>query len=147
MKHFILFTILFSFINVTNANNVDMESFTSINEQKRYQNLINEIRCPVCQGQSIAGSNSDLAIDLKTKVKELIDLGKTDKEIYTFMTERYGDFVIFKPPLNKATYFLWFAPFVFMLIFLIILFKATKNNNNNTNIRQENLAQAKKLLK
>lgn len=130
MNYFIRLILLFSFIGVINANSIDVEHFTSIDTQKRYQNLINEIRCPVCQGQNIAGSNSDLAIDLKNKVKELIDLGKTDEQIYNFMIERYGDFIVFKPPLNISTYFLWFAPFIFMLIFLIILFRVIKNNKN-----------------
>ncbi|CAC9958894.1 Cytochrome c heme lyase subunit CcmL [uncultured Gammaproteobacteria bacterium] len=91
--------------------------------------MIDEIRCPVCQGQSIGGSNAGLAKDLREKVRELILSGKTNDDIRAFMVARYGDFVVFKPPVNKNTYLLWFLPFVFLafgLFFLVRFFSAKK---------------------
>lgn len=129
MHNFVKLILLLLFVNIVNANSDELVNFASLEKQKRYQNLINEIRCPVCQGQSIGGSNSDLAIDLRNKVKELIQLDKTDEEIYSFMTERYGDFVVFKPPLNPYTYILWFAPIIFIIILFTSLFISIRNKN------------------
>ena len=129
MHNFIKLILLFLCINIVNANTTELVNFNSVEKQKRYQNLISEIRCPVCQGQSNAGSNSDLAIDLRNKVKELIELDKTDEQIYNFMTERYGDFVVFKPPLNPYTYILWFAPIIFIIILFVSLFITIRNKN------------------
>jgi len=78
--------------------------------QARYRLLINEIRCLVCQNQSIADSNAPLAADLRREVREMITGGSTDKEITTFLVARYGDFVLYRPPLNARTWVLWGAP-------------------------------------
>lgn len=78
--------------------------------QARYDNLINELRCLVCQNQSIADSNAGLASDLRREVHSMLLAGKTDAEILKFMTDRYGDFVLFRPPFVRRTLLLWLAP-------------------------------------
>ena len=147
MRHFIQFTLLILLIQGVFAQSVNARDFLSAEQEQRYQNLIDEIRCPVCQGQSIGGSNSSLAFDLRKKVQELIVSGKSDDEIYSFMVERYGDFIVFKPPVQFSTYVLWFAPFVFLLICLIFLFYTTKSKAVKTSADQLDLDKAKKLLK
>jgi cytochrome c-type biogenesis protein CcmH len=106
------------------AESIEAKSFVNSEQEQRYRSLIDEIRCPVCQGQSIGGSNAGLAKDLREKVRELIISKKTDDNIRRYMTDRYGDFVVFKPPVNKNTYLLWYAPFAFLAFGLIFLIRA-----------------------
>ncbi len=85
-------------------------------KQLRYRNLINELRCLVCQNQTIADSNAELATDLRKQVHQRIAAGETDDEIRTYVTERYGDFVLYKPPLTARTLLLWVGPFALLVI-------------------------------
>jgi cytochrome c-type biogenesis protein CcmH len=147
MRYFIQFALLLLLIQGVSAQSIDVKEFSSVQQEQRYQNLIDEIRCPVCQGQSIGGSNASLALDLREKVKQLIISGKTDDEIHSFMVERFGDFVVFKPPVKTSTYALWFAPFVFLLICLILLFRSTKSKVTKTTEEEVDLEKAKSLLK
>jgi cytochrome c-type biogenesis protein CcmH len=89
--------------------------------QQRYESLNRELRCLVCQNQTIADSNAGLAQDLRREVKEMISRGKTDDEIRTFMTERYGDFVLYNPPVTARTYLLWAAPVLLVALALIVI--------------------------
>ncbi|WP_190600028.1 cytochrome c-type biogenesis protein [Candidatus Vesicomyidisocius sp. SY067_SCS001] len=114
---------LLGFVSYTHVESVEAKSYVN-NQQQRYQALINEIRCPVCQGQSIGGSNAGLAKDLREKVKELILEENTDDNIRQFMTDRYGNFIVFKPPVNKNTYLLWFTPFIFLVLGLFFLVRS-----------------------
>tara|TARA_B100000123_G_scaffold221801_1_gene170305 strand:- start:85 stop:453 length:369 start_codon:yes stop_codon:yes gene_type:complete len=118
MKFKIIFTIiLVNFYSFVSSNE-------TINENKIYKNL----RCLVCQGQSISDSNSDFAMTLKMVVKDLIDQGKTEEQIYNFLSEKYGDWILYKPKLNFANFLLWFLPyFVLLLGGLIILYVVKKN--------------------
>ena len=118
MKFKIILTfLLVNFYSFVSSNEV-------INENKIHKNL----RCLVCQGQSISDSNSDFAITLKMVVEDLIDQGKTEEEIYNFLSEKYGDWILYKPKLNVVNFFLWFLPyFVLLLGGLIILFIVRKN--------------------
>ena len=124
MRYFIQFSLIFLLIQSSYAETIEAKEFTSFEQEKRYQDLIEDIRCPVCQGQSIGDSNSSLALDLREQVRIMILNNNTNDEIYSFMVQRYGDFVIFKPPIKPATYMLWFAPFLFLFICLFILFRS-----------------------
>ena len=95
----------------------------SSEQAQRYHNLLRELRCLVCQNQSLAESDAGLATDLREKVKTMIIDGAADDEIFTFMTERYGDFVLYQPPFKPQNYILWIAPFLLLLIGLTILIK------------------------
>jgi cytochrome c-type biogenesis protein CcmH len=90
-------------------------AFTDPAQQARYEHLIRELRCLVCQNQSIADSNASLASDLRREVREMILAGRNDDEIRAFMTERYGDFVLYKPPVAPRTWLLWLAPALLLL--------------------------------
>ena len=83
---------------------------------EREINIYKNIRCLVCQGQSLNDSNSDFAIDLKKVIKKKIINKKSDKEIYNYLTERYGDWVLFNPPLKIKTFLLWGFPLMFALL-------------------------------
>lgn len=82
--------------------------------QARYERLIRDLRCLVCQNESIADSNAMLAADLRREVRELMIAGRSDQEIRDFLTERYGDFVLYRPPVTPRTWLLWAAPFLFI---------------------------------
>lgn len=84
--------------------------------QVRYERLIHEFRCLVCQDETIADSNADLAADFRRQVHDQVAAGKTDADIRTYMVNRYGDFILYKPPVQVSTWFLWFGPFLFLAI-------------------------------
>ena len=147
MRYFIHFVIGLLLIQAPFAESIEASDFETNEQQSRYTQLIENIRCPVCQGQSIGGSNSDLAKDLREKVREMILDSKTDSEIYSFMVERYGDFVVYKPPVNAKTYFLWFAPVLVLIISIMYLFRSTRENKEKIVNASSDLDRAKKLLK
>jgi cytochrome c-type biogenesis protein CcmH len=95
--------------------------FETDEQLRRYEQLINDLRCVVCQNQSVAESQVDLARDLRRITRDMILDGKTDAEIKLFMTERYGDFVLYNPPLKPETYLLWGAPVILLLIGAIVV--------------------------
>jgi cytochrome c-type biogenesis protein CcmH len=99
-----------------------LDGFDTPQEEARFRSLSEQLRCLVCQGQSIADSNADLANDLKREVRRMILAGQTDAEIKDFMVARYGDFVLFKPPVKSSTYLLWFGPFGLLIIGLGVWF-------------------------
>lgn len=84
--------------------------------EQRLISISEEMRCLVCQNESLAGSRSDLANDLRREIRILIKEGKSDEQIRTFMVERYGDFVLYRPPVKPITWLLWIGPFVILLI-------------------------------
>ena len=147
MRYFIQFVLALLLIQVAFAESIEAKDFETLDQENRYTVLIGDIRCPVCQGQSIGGSNSDLASDLREQVREMILNKRSDKDIYLFMVERYGDFVIFKPPINIKTYLLWFAPLLLLFLCLIYLFKVTRNKKQNIVSSSIEIQRAKKLLK
>lgn len=95
---------------------IDKEpAFTDPAQQTRYENLSRELRCLVCRSETIADSNAQLAVDLRRQLRELMAAGKSDKEIMQYMTERYGDYVLYKPPVVPRTWLLWAAPVLLVL--------------------------------
>lgn len=94
--------------------------------EERLMNLSRELRCLVCQNETLADSRADLAVDLRNEIREQMKAGKTDQEIIAFLTARYGDFVLYRPPVKATTYFLWFGPFVLLLAGLFVLFRYLK---------------------
>ena len=89
--------------------------------EKRMVEISEELRCLVCQNESLAGSRADLAQDLRREIREQIRQGKSDKEILEFMVGRYGDFVRYRPPLKGTTMLLWFGPFLLLAVGLAVL--------------------------
>ena len=104
---------------------INLYSYELVDESKIHKNL----RCLVCQGQSIADSNSDFALTLKMVVKDLIQQGKTEKEIYSFLSDKYGDWILYKPKFNLGNFLLWSLPYLALVIGgVIIVFLIRKSS-------------------
>ncbi len=102
--------------------------------EKRVMNLSQELRCLVCQNETLADSRADLAVDLRREIREQMKAGKSDKEIIAFLTARYGDFVLYRPPVRPITYLLWFGPFVLMVIGFGVLYRYLKQRRESLSI-------------
>jgi len=94
----------------------------------RARKISKNIRCMVCQNQSIDESNAPLAKDLRILIRDKIKEGNKDKEIYKFLTDRYGDFILLKPPLNSKNLILWFLPFIFLILGICVVFYHNKKS-------------------
>jgi cytochrome c-type biogenesis protein CcmH len=97
-------------------------------ESDRERDLLQEIRCLVCQNQSLADSQAPLAIDLKREVRLLINAGYENEEIFTYLTDRYGDFVLYKPRLSAVTFLLWAGPFLMLFIATLALIRILRQS-------------------
>jgi|AP45_3_1055517.scaffolds.fasta_scaffold02123_6 cytochrome c-type biogenesis protein CcmH len=112
------------------AHAVEPEEFLNDPKQElRARNISKNVRCLVCQNESIDESSAPLAQDLRIIIRTKIKEGWTNKEIYKFLTDRYGDFVLLKPPLKTNTFILWIFPFVLLLISLFLIYLHNKNSN------------------
>ena len=98
------------------TESIDGFVFETESERKRYGRLIEEFRCPQCVNTNLAGSDAPIASDLRRKVFSLIREGKSDREIRTYLRERYGDFILFKPRFTPATWALWGTPLVLLML-------------------------------
>jgi len=94
--------------------------------EQRMKVLTEQLRCLVCQNETLADSRADLAEDLRKQIREQMKAGKSDKEIIDYLTARYGDFVLYKPPVKSTTYLLWFGPFVLLIGGTVVLFRFVK---------------------
>ena len=147
MRYFIQFILILLLIQGAFAESIEVNDFENSSQESRYLDLIDNIRCPVCQGQSIGGSNSGLAKDLREQVRKMILNDKSDDDIYLFMIERYGDFVIFKPPINWKTYLLWFTPLIFLVLCFIYLIRIISKKRDFSVKSSAEIERAKNLLK
>lgn len=111
---------------------VTLESFTfaAEAEKDRFKELIEQIRCLVCQNQSLADSDAELAHDLRAEVYEMMTDGRNDAEIAEFLVARYGDFVLYNPPVKPSTYLLWYGPFVLLVIAAFVLLRAVRRQKH-----------------
>lgn len=117
---------------------LDTTEFTDANMQKRYATLNSELRCLVCQNETIAASSSELAQDLRAQVAEQIRAGKSDTEIRAYMSERYGDFIHYRPPNSGNTKLLWIAPMLLIGILLLIFILIIVKKQSQMNTEEEN---------
>lgn len=99
--------------------------------------ISHELRCLVCQNQTIADSDAELAVDLRNQVREMIVAGKDEDEIIDYMVERYGDFIRYRPPVQPTTYVLWFGPFILFAVGLGVLILNIRSRRRNTNETDE----------
>ena len=117
--------------------------------EKKVITLSNELRCLVCQNQTIADSNAELAVDLRNQVRKQLSEGKSDREILDYMVERYGEFVLYRPPFNYKTILLWAGPFLLLLIAMFILIQQIRTRHKHLASEEFNptdLSRAKALL-
>jgi cytochrome c-type biogenesis protein CcmH len=97
--------------------------------QARFERIAGQLRCLVCQNESIADSNVELAADLRRQVREMLVAGKSDDAIFDFMTDRYGEFVRFSPPLEPKTWAIWGAPFIMLLLGGVIIYRVVRQRS------------------
>lgn len=116
------------------------EDFQSPAQAQRYQTLLGELRCLVCQNETLLDSQADLARDLRREVYQMMIAGKTNAQIKTYLVDRYGDFVLYRPPLMPTTVFLWFGPFLLgagALTFLLVQVRRRRRRSATTLSRGE----------
>jgi cytochrome c-type biogenesis protein CcmH len=128
---FIYFILLFT-VHTVCLSAVEYREFENPEQENSYNELIDELRCLVCQNQTIADSNAALAKDLRRQVHEMLQKGKTRQDIVDYMLSRYGDFVLYRPPLKPKTILLWVGPFIFLILGLILLFIYIRKKKSET---------------
>lgn len=131
------------------AQAIDSRQFANPEQQEAYETLTSELRCLVCQNQTIADSNAELAADLRRQVQEMLEQGKSREEIVQFMTDRYGDFVLYKPPFKAKTSLLWIGPIAFLLLGLVAVFFVIRQRKNRAvaePTQAEKLAKIRRIL-
>ena len=113
-------------LSMTSYAAIEVYDFDSVQQEAQYRGLIEELRCPKCQNQNLAGSDAPIAQDLKQKVYDLIKDRRSDAEIRDYMQDRYGDFITYKPPIRPSTWILWFFPPLLLIILVIGWFWQSK---------------------
>lgn len=114
MKKIALMFLLLSFQVVPDDLNTELTE----TQQELYQGIIQEVRCLVCQNQSIAESNAELAKDLREEIFQQVEQGRNEVEVKSYLKERYGDFVLYEPSFKQSTYFLWLSPILILILIL-----------------------------
>lgn len=147
MKQFkaILFISIISVFFTTAYAAIEVYQFDDPEKTVRFQRLTEELRCPKCQNQNIADSNAEIARDLRTKLQQMLTDNKSDDDIVQYMTDRYGDFVLYEPRVTAQTYLLWFGPFLLLAIALFIVFLIVKARSKRTINTELNTKQQKQL--
>ena len=120
MRIIVLFFFIILNINIASATTFPADS----------NKILKNLRCLICQGQSVADSNSEFAQIIKLVVKDQINDGKSEKEIYDFLIEKYGEWIVYKPPLNKVNFVLWLLPYLAFITGGVIIFLRFKKRNN-----------------
>jgi len=148
-NHLFIFTVL-SFFLFSFSVQAKIESLNFANEQMEedYKVLIQELRCLVCQNQNLADSNAELAVDLRRQVIEMLEKGSSRDEIVDYMVSRYGDFVMYRPPMKSSTYLLWFGPALFFVVagFVVVSFMRKQKQPENIELTEQQKQKAHSLL-
>ena len=139
----ILFFLTALFCSVSAWASIDVLNFTSQEQEKEYQQLTQELRCPQCQNNNIADSNATIAVDMRAKVFELLQEGKSKQQVVDYMVQRYGNFVTYDPPLTAATIMLWVLPLLLVLFGIALVLRqrpkiqnAMQNQEQNVSVEQ-----------
>ena len=125
----LLFVLLGIFSVAASANT--LYPLDTPKQDAQFSHLLKELRCLVCQNQDLADSNAQLAQDLRNEVYEMVKSGKSDQDIIQYLTARYGDFILFNPPVKAVTALLWFGPVLFLLLGLFIFWRTCLRRNND----------------
>lgn len=129
---------------------IDPYEFDNEPQHERYQHFIEEMRCPKCQNQNLAGSDAPIANDLRHELQRLLKEGKSDREITDYMVSRYGEFILYEPPFDKKTAALWLAPVAFLIIGIGVLIKIARRRAataNNVELTAEEQVKLQQLLR
>lgn len=141
--HALILVLLIGFGGTASAG-IEVRDFDSPEQREVYDQLMFELRCLVCQNENLAASNADLAQDLRDEVYNMLTQKKmSEEEIKTFLVERYGDFVLYKPPVKKSTILLWTGPFILLLLGFIILFFVLRHNRRQPIVKLDNTKREK----
>lgn len=132
VKTILLAVLLTLSVSVFAAATLEAFKFTSAADEQHFKELIVELRCLVCQNQSLLDSDAELAHDLRVEVYDMLQAGQADTEIIDFLVARYGDFVLYSPPVKPSTYLLWFGPFVLLAVALVLLVFALRRQRHAT---------------
>lgn len=111
------------------ATSSEIYNFNNAIQQTRFANLTQQFRCLVCQNETLADSDAPLAKDLRGQIAQLIQKNSSDQQIKQYLVQRYGDFILFSPPIKNITYLLWFSPFLLLLVGLFIWLKCARRGN------------------
>ena len=126
----LLLLVSLTLVSTLSLAGIETRQFSSPKQEQDYKELVFELRCLVCQNQNLADSNAELAQDLRDEVYKMLRSGKSKQDVLDFMVARYGDFVLYKPPVEKATALLWFGPAVMLAIGLLIVFVFIRRHRN-----------------
>lgn len=139
---------VFYFMPGLQAAPIETFQFDSPEKEKVFHKLSEELRCLVCQNQNIAESNADLAKDLRLEIYTMLSEGKTEKEILDFMVQRYGDYVLYRPPVKPMTWLLWFGPMIIFaigMVFVVYYLKAQNRMKQRQTLSPEEIERIKNL--
>jgi cytochrome c-type biogenesis protein CcmH len=135
-----------AFLAVPAQAAIEAYQFESAQMEADYNQLINELRCLVCQNQNLAGSDADLAHDLRRETYDMLKEGKSPQQVVDFMVERYGDFVLYRPQFKSTTYLLWLGPFLLLVGVLVMLIRRLRAPSARPEVDEEALARARQIL-
>ena len=146
MRYLIILFVLLS--GTIHAGTLEKFKFDDPQQTQDFRDLSSELRCLVCQNESLAGSGAELAQDLRQEVYEMMVDGKSKQEIKDFMVARYGDFILFDPPLKKSTVLLWFGPIILLIIASFMLVRALRKQSESkpADLSAEELKKVRELL-
>lgn len=134
--------LLFSLLCLPARGVIEVDRLSSPELSERYQQLVAEYRCPKCQNQNLAESNSPISIDLRTEIRRLLEEGASDGQISDYLVARYGEFVLYRPRVQASTYLLWLAPAVLLLLGLLIVVFIVRRQKRGANVNQATLSEA-----
>ena len=151
LKHFVkaIFILAIAALSANLWAGIEVYDFDTPEQEARFKKLSDEMRCPLCLNANLSGSDAAIAADLRNEIYSQIMAGQSNEDIIEFMTIRYGDFINYRPPLNRGTFFLWFAPALLLLAgFFIVLrmLKANKNRENDLELSEEERLQLEGIL-
>lgn len=137
--------LLFCLFSVSVSASIETYEFESPEVEAEYNRLIDELRCLVCQNQNLAGSDADLAQDMRRETYKMLNSGKTPDEVADFMVARYGDFVLYRPRFKTSTYLLWLGPVVLLAIVLVLVTRRIRRSQAAV-VDEDALTRARQLL-
>ncbi|MDK9557405.1 cytochrome c-type biogenesis protein CcmH [Marinobacter sp. M216] len=150
MRHLLFVMLLAGLSGVATAEVADVYDFRTVEQEQRFQNLIEELRCPKCQNQNIADSNAPISKDMRAEVYRMMSEGATDREIIDALVARFGEFILYKPEVEKRTILLWATPAIAvlggLLMVTIVVIRSRRGNAEQTALTPEEKARVEKIL-
>ena len=138
--------LLLSLVSFSSQATIDAYQFDDPKKEALYKKLVKELRCTVCQNQDIGDSNASLAQDLRRKTYEMVSAGKDEEYILDYMSDRYGDFVLYRPRLQNNTLLLWVGPFIILIVAVFFLLKFIRRSEDDLPLSEADKAAAEQLL-